>query len=180
MSRNNIHDFHFILNRDLKNKLKSLPIFKECKSVSVLIVNILKILTPVIAKEQQWGKQRLSQYKAVCNNPDDLREHCHIYLSDEMYRVLKVLHQDLNFYSIAQLLREILSFFLELVDVYKNKVVEKLKEIFAQWKADDESNRLTSREFVRQLWTIIQHLPGKNRLLTVYDSHYSPFWVLRI
>ncbi|MBN2441634.1 MAG: hypothetical protein JXJ04_09810 [Spirochaetales bacterium] len=180
MSKNSIHDFHFVMNKGLEDKLKSLNIFKECKSVSGMIVKILKILTPVITKEHKWGKQRMCRYKAVCNDPDEARKHFHVYVPDDMYRELKVLHQDLNFYSIAQLVREIISFFFGLVILYKNEVLEELEKIFTKWREDDDQERLTSRKFIRQLWKIIRHLPGKNRLITVYDYQYSPFWVTRI
>ncbi|MBN2441425.1 MAG: hypothetical protein JXJ04_08760, partial [Spirochaetales bacterium] len=106
--------------------------------------------------------------------------HVHVYVPDELYRELKLLHQDLNFYSIAQLVRELLDFFLGLVDVYKNKVFIELKKIFARWKAEDEETRLTPRESIRQLLKLIRFLPGKNRLITIYDNNYSPFWILRI
>ncbi|MBN2442448.1 MAG: hypothetical protein JXJ04_13925 [Spirochaetales bacterium] len=180
MALSSIHDFHFVLNQGMKNKLQCLNIFEECKSISGIIVKILKLLTPVIAKEHKWGKQRMSKYMAVCKDPNEIREHFHVYVPDELYRELKLLHQDLNFYSIAMVVRMLLNFFLGLVDVYKNEVIHELEKLYARWRSEDVNVRLTLHEFLRQLLKIIRHLPGKNRLVTVYNNEYSPFWILRI
>ena len=180
MSLSNVHDFHFVIDREMKKKLNSLVLFQKSKSLSGIMVKILQLLTPVIGKEHKWGKQRFSRYQAVCDNPEEIREHVHMYVPDELYRELKLLHQDLNFYSIAQLVRGLVNFFLGLVEVYKNEVFLELEKSFARWRSEDEETRLTSREFMRQLWKIIRFLPGKNRLVTVYNDEYSPFWVLRI
>ncbi|MBN2441428.1 MAG: hypothetical protein JXJ04_08775 [Spirochaetales bacterium] len=180
MQSSRLHEFHFVLNRGMKDKILNIGFFNGSKSVSGMIVNILKVMTPVMGKEHKWGEQRMTRYAAVCNDPEEIRDHVHVYVPDELYRELKLLHQDLNFYSIAQLVRELLDFFLGLVDVYKNKVFLKLKKIFARWKAEDEDTRLTPRKSIRQLLKLIRFLPGKNRLITIYDNNYSPFWILRI
>ncbi|MBN2440779.1 MAG: hypothetical protein JXJ04_05520 [Spirochaetales bacterium] len=182
MSINFIHDFHFILAKGMKEKLQNLRIFDTSKSLSGVMVKILKILTPAFGKEHKWGKQRMSKYLAVSEDPGEIREHVHAYIPDKLYRELKLLHQDLNFYSIAQLMRGFFSFFLVLVDAFKDvdEVIKELEKIFTRWKSEDEQTRLTSRKFMRQLWKIIRFLPGKNRLVTIYDENYSPFWVQRI
>ncbi|MBN2444922.1 MAG: hypothetical protein JXJ04_26440 [Spirochaetales bacterium] len=180
MSGDKAHEFHFVINRGMKERLQGLDFFKGCKSVSGVIVKILRVLTPVLGKEHKWGEQRMSRYKAVCDNSEEIRDHVHVYVPGELYRELKLLHHGLNFYSIAQFVRELVEFFLGLVEVYKNDVLKELEKIFARWKCEEEQNRLTSRKFIRQLWKIIRFLPGKNRLITVYNDLYSPFWVLRI
>ena len=180
MSQSNVHDFHFVLDRGMKNKLNRLNLFKKSKSLSGIIIQILELLTPVIRKEHKWGKQRLSKYRAVCDDPEEIRDHVHVYVQGEMYRELKLLHQDLNFFSIAQIVRGFIDFFLGLVDVYKNEVFPELEKLFARWKSEDSETRLTPRKFIRQLWKLIRFLPGKNRLVTIYNNNFSPFWILRI
>ncbi|MBN2440620.1 MAG: hypothetical protein JXJ04_04725 [Spirochaetales bacterium] len=180
MSQSSVHDFHFIIDREMKKKINSLDLFKKSKSLSGIMVRILQLLTPLIGKEHKWGKQRFSRYRAVCDNPEEVREAVHVYMPDELYRELKLLHQDLNFYSIAQLLRGLVTFFFGLVEIYKDEVFQELEKTFARWRSEDSETRLTSRKFIRQLWKIIRFLPGKNRLVTVYNNEYSPFWVLRI
>ncbi|MBN2441606.1 MAG: hypothetical protein JXJ04_09665, partial [Spirochaetales bacterium] len=164
----------------MKESLESLNSVFNGKGLSGVIVKILKKLIPVIRKEHKWGEQRLSKYKAVCNDSEEMRKHVHVYVPDALYRELKLLHQDLNFYSIAQLVRELIDLFLELVVLYKDDVFVELKKIFDRWKAEAEDSRLTTRKLIRQLWKLIRFLPGKNRLVTIYNNSYSPFWIFRI
>jgi hypothetical protein len=86
----------------------------------------------------------------------------------------------LNFYSIAQMVREFLGWFLEFVEVCKGDALGELKVIFSQWAREQASTRLTLCEYMRQLFRIIRHLPGRNRLVNIYDKDFSPFWILRM
>jgi hypothetical protein len=180
MEEMNIHDFHCVVARDMKEKLRELNLFKGVKGVSGVIVRILQVMTPVIGKELKWGEQRMSRYMNVCDDPDVARDHVHVYVPDGLYRELKLLHQGLNFYSIAQFVRGLLEWFLGFVDECEGDILEELTEIFASWAAERKETRLTLREYMRQLLRIIRHLPGKNRLIAVYNHNYSPFWVLRV
>ena len=177
MYRPSVHVFHFILDREMKKKLKNLCIFKKSGSLSRVIVKIFSLLAPLIKKEHKWGEQRVSRYLPVCDDPDEIREHVHVYFPGEVYRQLKLIHQDLNVYSIAQLVRGFLSFFLALVNEYGNNVFQELKRLFTQWKDEDGKTRLTPRQIVRQLLQIIQHFSGKNRLINIYDRQFSPSWI---
>jgi hypothetical protein len=173
-------EFHFVMGRDMKKDLKNLAMYKETGSLSGVIVRVLSFLIPAFEKEHKWGKQRMSRYMHVSDNPAEKREHVHAYFPVSLYRQLKLMHQDLNFYSIAQLIREFLDYFLGLVKVYGDDVFQKLQRVFKKWKVEDEKNRLTPWQFIRQLYKIIQHLPGQNRLISIYNNYYSPFWIFRL
>ena len=177
MNKPYMHVFHFVMNRGMKKDLRNLDMFEKKGSLSGVIVKIFSLLTPLIKREHKWGEQRMSRYLPICNDPDEVREHVHVYFPGEVYRQLKLIHQDLNVYSIAQLLRGFLGFFLALVKKYGNNVFQELKKLFEQWKNEDGKNRLTPREIVRQLLLIIQHFSGKNRLINIYDRQFSPFWI---
>jgi hypothetical protein len=122
----------------------------------------------------------MSRYKAVCPDPDEVREHMHVYVPEELYREMKLLHQDLNFYSIAQMVREFLEWFLGFVDGCAGDALAELKSIFSQWTEDEKNSRLTLCGYLRQLFRIIQHLPGKTGLVNIYNSDFSPFWIMRM
>jgi hypothetical protein len=175
-----VHDFHFMSTREMKDKLRDLNVFKGVRSVSGVIVRILEVLTPVIGKELKWGEQRMSRYRNVCDNPEAVREDVHVYVPQGLYRELKMLHHGLNFYSIAQFVRELIECFLGFVEGCQGDVLSELERLFASWREEKELSRLTLKEYMRQLFTIIRHLPGKNRLITIYNQQYSPFWVLRV
>ena len=180
MSVDYVHDFHFVMDRGMKERLKGLEVFKDCTGVSGMVVKILALLAPIVKREHKWGEQKMGRYRFVCENQEEVREHMHVYIPGKLYRELKLLHQDLNTYSIAQLVRGFLNFFLGFVEVYKNDVILELERLFARWLEEREQTRLTTREVIRQLMIIIQHLPGKSRPINIYDSHFSPFWILRI
>ena len=172
-----VHVFHFVVDREMKKNLKNLDMYEETGCLSGVIVKIFSLLAPLIKKEHKWGKQRVSRYLPVCDDPDEIREHVHVYFPGKVYRQLKLIHQDLNVYSIAQLVRGFLRFFLDLVNGYGNNVLHELKRLFKQWKEEDSKTRLTPRQTVRQLLQIIQHFSGKNRLINIYDRQFSPSWI---
>ena len=177
MTVSKLHDFHLVMDVGMKGELMDLDIYKEAGSLSGVIVKILRLIGPVIRREHKWGKQRESKYLPVCENPDEAREEVHAYLPENVYRELKLLHADLNVYSIAQLVRGFLRFFLDLVKEYGESVYKELKKIFKRWKDDSRKNRLTPREAKRQLLQILGHLPGRNRLVNIYNKDFSPFWI---
>ena len=180
MTELSLHDFHCVLDRNMKERLRDLDIFKPARGVSGIVVRILQVLIPVIRKELKWGEQRMSKYMNVCDDPDVVRDHVHVYVPDGLYRELKLLHQGLNFYSIAQFVRGLLDWFLRFVEGCEGDILQELQKLFASWAAVKKETRLTLKGYMRQLFTIIQHLPGKNRLIALYNQNYSPFWVLRV
>ena len=174
------YDLHFVMNRGMKEKILGVDIFEGTKSLSGIVVRILKLMVPVLAKEQKWGEQKMSRYMPVCDDPDEVRDHVHVYVPDGLYRELKLLHQELNVYSIAQLLRGFLEFFLGMVERFRGGVFQVLEKIFDRWKEEEKAARLTTSKKLQQLSQIIKNLPGKNRLIKIYDHNYSPFWTLRL
>lgn len=180
MAKLSVHDFHCVIDINMKEKLRDLDIFKAARGVSGVAVKILQVLLPIIGRELKWGKQRMSKYRNVCNDPDVARDHVHMYIPDGLYRELKLLHQGLNFYSIAQFVRGLLKWFLGYVEGCEGDVLQELQELFTSWSVEEKETRLTMRECLRQLFKILRHLPGQNRLITIYNQNYSPFWVLRV
>lgn len=178
MFTTHLHEYHFIMTRGMKEKLKSLDLYRKEKSLSCVVVKILSLLAPIIKKEHKWGEQRMSRYLPVSEDPDEIREHMHVYFPGEIYRQLKLMHQDLNVYSIAQLIRGFLELFLDMVISYGDNVFQKLKKIFKRWKEEDGNYRLTPRQIVRQLYKIIEHFSGNSRLINIYDQFFSPSWIL--
>jgi hypothetical protein len=174
------HEFHFMMNRGMKERIRGLEIFRVYKGLSRVIVEILGVLAPVMREEHKWGEQRWTRYRCICNDPDEIRDSVHVYMPKKLYRKLKLLHQDLNFYSIAQLVRGFIEWFLVFAEGCKGDVLQELKKIFVKWKTQRKQTRLTVREYLRQLETIIRHLPGRDRLVTIYNHDFSPFWILRM
>ena len=181
MNKHNQHlyEFHFKLDLEMKNRLKGVAMFKNTRSLSGLIVRILKWLSPRIEKEHIFGKQRMSMYKFVNDDMDIKRESVHVYLPDYLYRKLKLMHQDLNFYSMAQLLRFILGIFLDVTEKYGNKIIYKLKRILKHWKAK-KKNRKYKYKSIRQLMHFLYQNPVNSNFFTIYSNKFAPISIFRL
>ena len=180
MVLSHLHEFHFILDRSMKSDLMELELYKKTGNFSGVIVGILSLIGPVIKREHKWGEQRDSRYLPVCEDPDEVREDVHAYLPRELYRELKLMHADLNYFSIGQMVRDFLRFFLDLAKEYGDKIFDVLQKLFKCWKKENRKNHLTPRMIMRQLWRIIRHLPGQTGLINLYSSDFSPFWMFRL
>jgi hypothetical protein len=167
------------MGRSMRKKIMSLDLYDETKNLSRVIMKILTLLIPVIEREHKWGEQRMSRYMYVSVDPEEKRDHVHAYLPPAMYRRLKLMHQDLNFYSIAQIIRGFLEFFLDLVEEYGKDVFKELKRLFKKWEGENKKNRLTPRKILRQLGIILLHLKGQKKLVNVYDAYFTPFWIFQ-
>ena len=164
----------------MKNSLMDLELYKKTGNLSGVITRIISLIASIVKREHKWGEQRNSRYLPVCSDPDEVREHVHAYLPGKMYRELKLMHTDLNIYSIAQLLRGFLRFFLDLVKEYGNKTIDVLQKLFRRWNKEKERTSLTLREVIRQLKRIIRHLPDQTGLINIYCKNFSPFWIFRL
>ena len=71
----------------------------------------------------------MSKYMNVCDDPDVTRDHVHVYVPIGLYRELKLLHQGLNFYSIAQFVRGLLEWFLVFVEGCEGDALQELYEL---------------------------------------------------
>ena len=174
------HDFHYVIAKGMLEGLAGLRVFKKCMSFSGIVAQIISELAPVVKAAHKWGRQRKSRYRFVVNDPGDTVCHVHTYLDEDVYRELKLIHHDLNFYSMAQILRMFLGLFLGLVDKYGDNVFRVLKWIFKQLKKYDSDNRLTLREKMLQLLAIIRFIQGERGHITLYDHHFEPFWMARL
>ncbi|MBN1698266.1 MAG: hypothetical protein JW881_12195, partial [Spirochaetales bacterium] len=180
MTASVLHEFHLIMTELMREKLLNLTMFGPRHSLSGVIAGILSCIDPFIIKEHSWGKQRMSRYRAVSDDPDEIRVHTHVYFTGDEYRKIKLLHADLNCYSIAQLVRWLLEVFLAMVERYGKRVLEEFEKRFKQWSSEERKLQQSPRRKIRQLYRIIQHLPGRNRMISVYTNQFSPFWILRL
>jgi hypothetical protein len=171
--KNMNHDLHFMLNEMTLKKLMKISRAMNIKTISGTIVAIIEFLTPYLEKNQIEFQNRESRYKQIAD-PDEKRYHIHAYLPEKIYRQLKELHQYLNFYSLAQILREIIEIYLK--DFFKNglkKVVKKYQKVIRMWKMKKVMKK--GGEFLRQL-----SLPDKSsRGISVkYDMNFHPYSII--
>ncbi|MBN1696705.1 MAG: hypothetical protein JW881_04265 [Spirochaetales bacterium] len=180
MTASILHEFHLIMTEIMRKDLLDLTMFGSRRSLSGVIGDILSCIDPLIIKEHIWGKQRMSRYRAVSDDPDEIRFHAHVYVTEDEYRKIKLLHSDLNCFSIAQLLRWLLEVFLAMVERYGDRVIEEFEKIFKQWSSEEKKLQQSPRRKLRQLYRIIPHLSGRNRLVSLYTNQSLPFWIMRL
>jgi len=104
---NDCHELHFVTTSEMKKKLKNIA-RKENISLSKLIVYVLQKFYDRVKKIYCFGPEDENVYERI--NAD---ASIHFYLPKEDYRFLKKVHADLNFFSMAKLIRAILEIFIE-------------------------------------------------------------------
>ena len=88
------------------------------------------------------------------------------------------MHHNLNYYSIAQLLRSVLRIFLVFVNQIDGSGMRKLLRNYKLWKGERLKNRYRLKS-LRQLLHFIYQEPKRSRYLTIYSDKYSPISIFR-
>ena len=167
------HDLHFMLNELTLEKLMEISRELNIKTISGTIVAIIESLTPYLEKNQIEFQNRESRYKQIAN-PSEKRHHIHAYLPENIYRQLKEMHQYLNFYSLAQILREIIGIYLkDFVENGLKKIVKKYEKIISRWNVRKAMKK--GRSFLRQL-----SLPDEasRGIIVKYDVNFHPYSII--
>ncbi|MBN2534819.1 MAG: hypothetical protein JXB88_18200 [Spirochaetales bacterium] len=171
--------FHFKMDVEMKDKLKGLTLYKNAGNLSRLIIRILSMLIPFMEKKHLCREQKGSKYAFVHRDLAVERESTHVYMDDGLYRRLKLMHQDLNCYSMAQLLREFLEFFLIVVDLYGDDYQEALNYLMEKCNAENEKFRFSYKALI-QLWKLIRQNSVMIRLLNIYNDKFCPVKIYRL
>ncbi|HOL57486.1 MAG TPA: hypothetical protein PLD75_08015 [Spirochaetota bacterium] len=103
----NNHELHFVLTSAMKEKLSKIA-KKENISLSKLILYVLQKFSDRIKKRYCFGCEDENVYEKI-----EADASIHFYIPKEEYRFLKKIHADLNFFSMAKLIRAILEIFIE-------------------------------------------------------------------
>ena len=100
-------ELHFVTTSEMKNKLKNIAKSLNL-SLSALIAYVLMKFADRVKQRYCFGNEDGNIYERI-----DADASIHFYISKEDYRFLKKMHADLNFFSMAKLLRFILQVFIE-------------------------------------------------------------------
>ena len=133
-------------------------------SRSGMIVKMLDTTIPLLdkfhfkRKEQNCCYKKIKRYRYPKKNyivpENEIKKviSIHCYMPEVLYRKLKQVKGDLNFHSIAQLVRELVRFFLWLFDRYGSGCL-KILESFAKNAKKQKYQYRKSRKVIRQLST---------------------------
>ena len=164
-----LHEFHYRECGYLSDWLDRLARHFEL-SRSGMIVKVLDTTIPLLEKfhfkreEQDSCYKEIEEYRYPKKNylrrEEDIEKvvSIHCYMPELLYRKLKQVKGDLNFYSIAQLVRELMRFFLWLYDRYGMRCL-KLLELFAERAEKVKEMYRRSKDTLRQLSTTKNRKP---------------------
>ena len=167
------YDFHIVIDSHLKKQLQSRSIFRNIASFSGTVVKILCLMYPRLEKEHFSMKQKFSRYQPVTTDPNTLRCSVHIYMPPDLYRRLKLIHHDLNFYSIGQLIRWLLRLFLQWIAAAGTNIKQKLSKQISRYRKDILSAQLP-HEISRQMSHFFNSTVGNLHLLNIYNRDAVP------
>ncbi len=118
--------YDFVINKTLLEKIKNLA-KKRSLSLSCLMREIFEKIIPILDKKHLKEKRREKEYPIVCAT-----HRVRVYLPKKLYNQLKLIHSHLNTFSMAVLVREILTEYFVGVETlgekeFENKI-ERLKK----------------------------------------------------
>ncbi|HPP05456.1 MAG TPA: hypothetical protein PK351_11620 [Spirochaetota bacterium] len=149
------HELHFVVTSEMKEKLAKIA-KKENISLSKLILYVLQKFSDRIKKRYCFGCEDENAYERI--NADAA---IHFYIPKEEYRFVKKIHADLNFFSMAKLIRTILEIFI--------KEYERMGMIGFEKKCGIITLRLFLKiTNIKRWW--------KSRELSHFDGNTTPFY----
>ena len=117
-------EFDFVLNKSLFDKIKYLK-EKKNKDLSAIVREIILSMIPILRKKHLYEKRREKDYKFI-NASEKIR----VFLPEEVYNELKLVHDQLNSFSIATLIRELLEVYFAGIQIYgEEKFMKMVQEI---------------------------------------------------
>jgi hypothetical protein len=146
-----LHDYHFKLNED--TKLELIKISEDMNlSLSATIVVLFEKFIPFIDKHHLNSKEKNSKYQFIGDSKEK-RLSIHCYMPENLYNRMKQLHHDLNYFSLAQVLRKMIDNFIAGCIKYGiNNLINNLNKIIDIWNEKKEFYKKERTIFIRQLY----------------------------
>ena len=115
-----------------------------------------------------------SKYKILDKKPKE-RFHIHCYVQEDVYQKLKTVHKDLNFYSMSQIVRLVVKYFLHGVKKYGYKgFIERLQKCKNKWNKKLEEfagKKITFRKQMRKESSKFTYFQ------TIYSTEFDPILI---
>jgi hypothetical protein len=171
--------FHFKMDILMMDKLTDLALFQKIQNLSGTINIILMQLFTIIEKIDMNGIQRFSRYEFINEDKSIERKHVFVKIPDFLYRRLKCLHDVLNYYSIAQLLRALIRLFLDMVSRFGDGYGEELMRLTNTWVSFSRNSQFLIK-YINQLIMFEGEISEIIKKFSIYTIHYSPYRVFRL
>jgi hypothetical protein len=171
--------FHFKMDIQMMDKLTDLELFERTHSVSETIKRIFLQIFPLIEQEDYKEVQHFSKYRLIHDDTDVKRVRVVTRIPDFLYRRLKSLHDVLNYYSMAQLVRDLLQWYLALVDEFGPNLEDELVRLINEWSNFSRNSRVLTH-YIRQLLTFQGDMKEILYFFNVYSCCFSPYRTFKL
>jgi len=175
-----LHDFHTVIDQARIMKLEEfIKLFKDIKNVYDEIEFLLKHCYLFFEEEHLYGLEKEARYELINPDLEVKRRHIHLFLPKELYRRIKLIHQDLNYFSMAQIVRFVIDRFIKIADEYGDGLFDHIQKLQEKWDAIKSKLQKQSKTLiVRQLSRFREKNNVKIELITLYTEMFSPFEIL--
>ena len=168
-----LHDLHFVITKkDFNLILEKAKELEE--SLSGIVRIMIFYMMPFIDLNWLKSKSRDSKYKVLNSTPKE-RFHIHCYVPEDVYQKLKTVHKDLDFYSLSQIIRLVVKYFLHGIRKYGYKgLIERLIKCKKKWNKNLEKFADKKTIFRKQM------RKGSSKFTyfqTVYSTEYEPIMI---
>ena len=107
------------------------------------------------------------------------RKHVVVKMPDFMYRRLKCLHDVLNYYSLAQLVRDLLKWYLDLVERFGDACGQELMRFVNKWIKFHVNSQFLVK-YLHQLLAFEGKIEEIIKKFNIYALHFTPYRVFRL
>lgn len=153
-------DFHFTANSIMKNKILQFG-KKYNYNISQTIRSVVKTVSFYLDRKHYFEEEDRNVYSKVYADCE-----VHLYISEEEYRKIKIIHANMNFYSMAKLVRWMIELFFDVADRLGNKVYQ----YFNMERTDFLKKLENSRRIVKQSSRIKSNIPAVS---IAYNDFYQ-------
>jgi hypothetical protein len=168
-----LHDLHYVV---IKKDFEWIIEKAEELNLSISSFSRLMIFYMMPFIDLNWlkAKSRKSKYQILDKKPKE-RFHIHCYVMEEVYQRLKTVHKDLDYYSIGQIVRLVVKYFLHGVRKYGyEEFIKRLEKFKTQWDKKIKEFAKKTKTFRKQMRT-----GGSNfsYYQTIYSTGYDPIMI---
>ena len=168
--------FHIKLDEEMLDKIADLPQFQQIMSFSGVIRQILESLYPQLEGEHKENTQRWSQYELIHEDLSVKRKNINVSMPYSLYKHLKLVHHNLDTYSIAILVRAMIKCYFSLREEAGDDVDAKLEKEVLQWNQDNAYNKhnVNHEHHLTLFWYLKRE---KSTYVVFYDDKFAPIIV---
>ena len=172
-----MHEYHFMLDQGTFDDLaeagrKGIGITGG--SVPGLVAQILRWFYSFLEVKHFSENERKTAYQFIDGNPGEDRRSVKVIIPKRLYNRIKLLHKDLDAFSMAQIVREVIHYFLLLLAKLRQGLKDFLRRFDVFWAEVKE----WFREEKRPIRRVRPPIWGPPLLRTIYSDQFSPVKIL--